>query len=180
MITAILILVLAIVVAKTNRSAMRRRICASLLSLCSLIGGAERKSDASIIGKTLKYGSAAVAATAHLAAFVISAKLYKNKNFMDNFSGPLLAKGIPYVGNYLEVNFYYKAIGALNLLPIWLIDSPCLNAYTLGKCLDGDFNKSNANQEEKSLKETVSDKNKISKPEDKSQNSNENSKKSKI
>ena len=39
---------------------MKKRICAVLLSLCSLIGGAERKSDASIIGKVLKYGSLAV------------------------------------------------------------------------------------------------------------------------
>ena len=39
---------------------MKKKICAVLLSLCSLIGGAERKSDASIVGKVLKYGSATV------------------------------------------------------------------------------------------------------------------------
>ena len=46
----------------------------------------------------------------------------------------------------------------------------------LGKYLDGDFNKSNANQEKKSSKETVSDKNKSSKPEDKNQSLHEKSK----
>ena len=161
---------------------MKKKICAVMLSLCSLIGGAERKSDASIVGKTLKYSSAAVAATAHLAAFVISAKLYKSRDYINNM-GPQLTI-IPHVGDYLEFlvknNFCYKIIGVLNLLPIWLIDSPCLNVYTLGKYLDGDFNKSDANQEKKSSKETVSDKNRSSKLKDKSQNSYENSKKSKI
>ena len=39
---------------------MKKKICAVMLSLCSLIGGAERKSDASIVGKVLKYSSATV------------------------------------------------------------------------------------------------------------------------
>lgn len=83
------------------------------------------------------------------------------------------------IGEVLKHVTPVKLILAVNFLAL-SISSGCLDVYMLGKCIDGDFSKSNANQEKKSSKETVSDKNKISKPEDKSQNSHENSKKSKI
>jgi hypothetical protein len=158
---------------------MKKRICAVLLSLCSLIGVAERRSNASVIGKVLKYGSVSIAGAAHLAALYGSMRMYEYKEDIDILGESI--QYIPYVGNYLEFladNFCYKAIGIVNLLDLWLIDSPCLNLYTLGKYLDKETKKSDSNPEKKSSKRTVSDKNKSSNPKDKNQNLHEDSKKS--
>ena len=70
---------------------MKRRICASLLNLCLLIGGAERKSDASVIGKTLKYSSASLGATTTLAQLFGSVWLYKNKSMLEGAINALLS-----------------------------------------------------------------------------------------
>ncbi len=138
---------------------MKKRICATLLSSCLVIG-AERNSDASIIGKVLKYGSVSVATVAHIATLYLSVKLYKNKEVIDAMGG--MISSTPCVGNYLEFlssNFCYKTIGIVNLLDLWLIDSLCMNLYTLGKYLDRDSIKSNANQEKNSGKEKGESKN---------------------
>ena len=79
------------------------------------------------------------------------------------------------IGEVLKHITPVKLILAVNFLAL-SISSGCLDVYMLGKYLDGDFNKSNANQEKKSSKETVSDKNKSSKPEDKNQSLHEKSK----
>ena len=152
---------------------MKKRICAVLLSLCSLIGGAERKSDASVIGKILKYGSCVISGAAHIATAVGSVMIFMCKEDVNSYfrecnenfkKSPLVAKAFFRFLNWLGA---YGSIVGVNLLNIWLIDSPCLHVYTLGKYLDGDSEKSSANQEKKSSKETVLDKNKNSEPKDK-------------
>ena len=165
---------------------MKKRICAVLLSLCSLIGGAERKSDASIIGKVLKYGSVSIAGAAHIATAVGSVMIFMYKEDINSYfrkcnedfkESPPVAEAFFRFLNWLGA---YGSIVGVNLLNIWLIDSPCLHVYTLGKYLDGDSEKSSANQEKKSSKGKVSDKNKSSNPKDKNQNLHEDSKKSKV
>ena len=166
---------------------MKKKICTVMLSLCSLIGEAERKSDASIIGKTLKYGSAAVGSLETLCAAFGWCKWLKHiadlkvcdakeaKNIENQVISPKYEYGYIIQTPYFNIpDIRMFTVGTV------LCDLLCYGGYKLGQYLDGDFNKSNANQKKRSSKETVSDKNKISKLEDKNQNLHENSKKSKI
>ena len=153
-----LILVIATVVAKTSSSAMKKRICASLLSLCSVIGGAERKSDASIVGKVLKYGSATVGSFETLCAASSWIKWIKHiidlkirdakeaKNVTNQIKNPKYKYGYELQTPYYNINdirvFTFGAV---------LCDLLCYGGYKLGQHLDKD----DANQEKKNSKETV-------------------------
>lgn len=172
--------------------------------------GAERKSDASIVGKALKYGSATVAAVGHLAAISGSVYIYRNQESLKEKVEALeSAAGMMYSAkNFgkMVLNFFgfndeekekekeknvkeilstvkswipNKLILIMNSLAL-LVDIACYDFYRLGQCMDGDSKKPNENQEKKSSKEIVLDKNKSSNPKDKNQNLHEDSKKSKV
>ena len=127
---------------------MKKKVCAALLSLCSLIGEAERKSDASIIGKVLKYSSAAVGSLDTLRTLGYCYywfKHYHGKALTPEFlCVNELANDLPgFLLPKRDINMHHLIVGTL------FDDLLCYGGYKLGQYLDGDFNKSNANQEKK-------------------------------
>ena len=140
---------------------MKKKICAVLLSLCSLIGGAERKSDASIVGKVLKYGSAIVGSLDTLRTLGYCYYWFKH------YHGKALTPEFLYVcelkndlpGFLLpkeDVNMHHLIVGTL------LGDLLCYGGYKLGQYLDKDKEneKSNINSGKEGSKKTVPDKDK--------------------
>lgn len=156
---------------------MKKRICAVLLSLCSLVGGAERKSDASIVGKALKYGSIVLGSFETLCAAFFWGKWIKHiidlkirdakeaKNVTNQIKNPKYEYGYELQTPYCNINdirvFTFGAV---------ILDLLCYGGYKLGQYLDKDKEneKSNINSGK-----TVPDK-------DKNSTLNESSKKSKI
>jgi hypothetical protein len=152
---------------------MKKRICAVLLSLCSLIGVAERRSNASVIGKVLKYGSAAVGSLDTLCTLGYCyywLKHYHSKALPEFLYVNELANDLPdFLLPEKNVNMHHLIVETL------LDDLLCYGGYKLGQYLDKDKEKekSNINSGKESSKKTVPDK-------DKKPTLNENSQKSKI
>ena len=107
---------------------MEKKICAVLLSLCSVIGGAERKSDASIVGKVLKYVSAAVGALDTLGTIDF---LSRRSRIYEFFGGS------PKVYLFYNVDDRYEI--RVLIAGTVLNDLFCYGSYKLGQYLDGDI-----------------------------------------
>ena len=161
---------------------MKRKICATLLSLCSLVGGAERKSDASIVGKVLKCGSATVGSFETLCAASAWIKWIKHiidlkvrdakeaKNVTNQIKNPKYEYGYE-----LQTPYFNIADIRIFTVGVVLCDLLCYVGYKSGQYLDKDKEneKSNINSGKEGSKKTVPDK-------DKKPTLNENSQKSKI
>ena len=129
---------------------MKKRICAVLLSLCSLIGVAERRSNASVIGKVLKYGSAAVGSLDTLCTLGYCYYWFKH------YHGKALKPEFLYVNELANdlpdfllpkrnVNMHHLIVGTL------FFDLLCYGGYKFGQYLDKSDD--DANQEKNSNKE---------------------------
>ena len=129
---------------------MKKKVCAVLLSLCSLIGGAERRSNASVIGKVLKYGSAVVGSLDTLRTLGCCYYWFKH------YHGKALTPEFLYVyelrndlPRFLlpkrDINMHHLIVGTL------FGDLLCYGGYKLGQYLDKSDD--DANQEKNSNKE---------------------------